>query len=372
MILRVCAVITVCDSPRTISTTIKDVVVRTPFPVLVMDDGSESPAEHVLYSFEVRKAIEEGRVRVVRFPRRRGTGVALQYAMRSLADDGFTHMIVLRGDGSQSAKYIDFLIEAAQASPWSAVSAGDIASSYVIYPLFAMQNMRFLSLGRSISVEAALRFIARGIEYRELRLLTPSLPVVVLKFLNGLRSVVTGVRMPLKWASGMLLSWHKTQVSFAWLRPVARWVRPRAALVLHSVVAAMFLLSRPRVRRSLNEFYLLVEPGAGWRERQRLAYQHVFGFVERHSVVRVRAEPCDLELIPFLGRLAPVEIEQLPYIRDLEKSIMASPTKWSRLYPYWSELPPIGDGTEQNMLYEELKYLEIDEMSEPQGPQADS
>ena len=58
MILRTCVVIPTFNNPRTISKVLKDVVMNTGFPVLVIDDGSETAVENVLYSFEVRQALQ--------------------------------------------------------------------------------------------------------------------------------------------------------------------------------------------------------------------------------------------------------------------------------------------------------------------------
>src|SRR3954471_12736173 len=99
MILRICVVIPTFDNSRTISETVKDVLLNTPFPVLVVDDGSETPVANVLYSWEVRNALEEGRVRVVRFEKNCGKGAALKYAIGDLVARGFTHMFTMDADG---------------------------------------------------------------------------------------------------------------------------------------------------------------------------------------------------------------------------------------------------------------------------------
>ena len=106
MILRVCVVIPTYNNARTISEVVKDVLLTTPFPVLVVDDGSDTPVSGALYSWDVRGALEAGRVRVVRFEKNRGKGAALRFAISELASQGYTHMMAMDGDGQHFAREI--------------------------------------------------------------------------------------------------------------------------------------------------------------------------------------------------------------------------------------------------------------------------
>ncbi|NJL24872.1 MAG: glycosyltransferase family 2 protein [Calothrix sp. SM1_5_4] len=121
MILRVCVVVPTYNNPRTISQVIRDVLVKTEFPVLIVDDGSENPVENALYSFEVKQALGEGRVRVVRFAKNHGKGAALRYAINDLVARGYTHMLTMDGDGQHLAGEIPKLVAVARAHPWDLV-----------------------------------------------------------------------------------------------------------------------------------------------------------------------------------------------------------------------------------------------------------
>lgn len=199
MILRVCVVVPTFDNPRTISSVVKDVVTTTPFPVLIVDDGSETPVENVLYSFEVKQALEEGRVRIVRFQKNRGKGLALQFAIKDLIDRGFTHMFTIDGDGQHLAREIPKLVEIAKQHPWDLIIGNrrlksatvpeiskfgrkfsnfwvnyqtgsqvqDSQSGFRLYPLFPLQTMKFFTGRYDFEIEVLIRLMWRGVNVRE-------------------------------------------------------------------------------------------------------------------------------------------------------------------------------------------------------------
>ncbi len=167
MILRVCVVIPAYNNPRTISTVVNDVVKSTPFPILIVDDGSETAVENVLYSFAVRQALETGRVRIKRFKENRGKGAALKFAIQDLVTRGFTHMVTMDGDGKHLGREISKLIKIGKSYPWDLViSNQDRQSGFRLYPLFVLQTMTFWSTGYDFEVEVLIRFMLRGISVR--------------------------------------------------------------------------------------------------------------------------------------------------------------------------------------------------------------
>jgi predicted LPLAT superfamily acyltransferase/uncharacterized protein (DUF2062 family) len=202
MILRTCVVIPCFDNGRTISEAVKDVVRETPFPVLVVDDGSENPVSNVLYSWEVRQALESGRVRVVRFDQNRGKGAALRFAIDELVRRGFTHMFTMDGDGQHYAREIMKLVEVAKTHPWDLIIGDrrlktesvpevsrfgrkfsnfwvsyetglhikDSQSGFRLYPLFALQMMRFWTRRYDFEIEVLIRLMWRGVHVREVEI----------------------------------------------------------------------------------------------------------------------------------------------------------------------------------------------------------
>lgn len=199
MILRVCVVVPTFNNPRTISSVVKDIVKKTKFPVLIIDDGSETPVTNVLYSYEVREALEEGRVRVLRFEENRGKGIALQFAIEKLISEGFTHMFSVDGDGQHLAAEIPKLVELAKRHPWDLIIGNrrlksktvpqiskfgrkfsnfwvayqtglqihDSQSGFRLYPLFPLQTMKFRTKKYDFEIEVLIRLMWRGVQVRE-------------------------------------------------------------------------------------------------------------------------------------------------------------------------------------------------------------
>ncbi len=81
-------------------------------PVLVVDDGSDDGTGE--------RAGLAG-AEVLRHPRNRGKGVALQTGMRHLAARGFTHALTMDGDGQHLGREIPKLLAASAADPTALV-----------------------------------------------------------------------------------------------------------------------------------------------------------------------------------------------------------------------------------------------------------
>lgn len=201
MILRVCIVITTYSDSRSrsnISEIVRDVVQMSPFPILIVDDGSETPVEDSLYPWSVREAIEQKRVRVVRFERSQGKGAALQFAIAELVKQGFTHMLTVDADGQHPASEIHKLVEAGLQHPWDLIighrsfqggtgpgrlgqrisnfwvryqtglQIQDSQSGFRLYPLFSVQNLKFFTRRFEFEVEILIRSLWSGVTVREI------------------------------------------------------------------------------------------------------------------------------------------------------------------------------------------------------------
>ena len=202
MILRICVVIPTYNNARTVSEAVKDVLLNTSFPVLVVDDGSDTPVSGALYSWDVRNALETGRVRVERFEKNRGKGAALRFAIKELARQGYTHMMAMDADGQHFAREIHKLVELAKAHPWDLIigerklksetvptiskfgrkfsnfwvnyetgsQIRDSQSGFRLYPLLPVQNMRFLSRKYDFEIEVLIRLLWKGVHVREVEI----------------------------------------------------------------------------------------------------------------------------------------------------------------------------------------------------------
>lgn len=224
MILRLCVVIPSFNDARTISEVVKDVVTTTPFPVLIVDDGSETPVSNALYSWEVRQALEEGRVRVLRFEKNEGKGAALRAAINELVERGFTHMLTMDATGYYSAREILKLNEVGKKNPWDLILGNrglkndeaigfvarwkrkfasfwvkyetgsqikDPQSGFRVYPLFPLQTMDFFTRHYDFDIEVLIRLMWRGIAVQEIDIVRTEEeiwePARVHKFWDGLR-----------------------------------------------------------------------------------------------------------------------------------------------------------------------------------------
>ena len=199
MILKLCVVIPTYDNSRTVSEVVKDVITHTQFPILVVDDGSHTPAANFLYSWEVRQALESGRVRVVRFENNRGKGAALKYAIGDCVEHGFTHMVTMDADGQHHASEIAKLTDLAKKHPWDLVIGNrrfksetvpeaskfgrkfsnfwvsyqtglhikDSQSGFRLYPLLPLQNLKFYTAHYDFEIEVLIRMLWSGIHVRE-------------------------------------------------------------------------------------------------------------------------------------------------------------------------------------------------------------
>lgn len=202
MILRVCVVIPTYNNLRTISEVVRDVIQMTPFPVLIVDDGSTTPVENSLYSWSVREAIEQKRIRVVRFDKNVGKGAALQFAIQDLVGRGFTHMITMDGDGQHLASELYKLVEKSLENPWDLVighrridsdkvprlsilgrkfsnfwvnyqtglQVQDSQSGFRMYPLYNIQNLTFFTRRFDFEIEVLIRTLWSGVEVREVEI----------------------------------------------------------------------------------------------------------------------------------------------------------------------------------------------------------
>ncbi|MGE4130733.1 MAG: DUF2062 domain-containing protein [Bdellovibrionales bacterium] len=199
MILRVCVVIPTYNNPETIGAVVLDVLRSTPFPILLVDDGSDNPAESMLYAWEVRQAMEQGRLRLHRFESNQGKGMGLRFAIHDLAARGFTHMLTMDGDGQHQASQITCLIEQAKDHPWDLIighrrlhgdsvpgiskfgrrfsnfwvryqtglAVRDSQSGFRLYPLFPLQNYQFFTRRYDFEIEVLIRLIWHHVGVRE-------------------------------------------------------------------------------------------------------------------------------------------------------------------------------------------------------------
>ncbi len=194
MILRACVVIPTFDNPETIVDVIRRTLSCTPFPILVVDDGSNIPVDFLLTNGAL-PIDQTSRINKIRFLENEGKGAALQAALAWCLAGGFTHMITLDGDGQHFPEEIHLLTAEMKQKPanliignrkmdatapgishfgrrfsnfWvryqSAITVTDSQSGFRVYPLFPLQTMKFLTTHFDFEIEILVRSLWRGIE----------------------------------------------------------------------------------------------------------------------------------------------------------------------------------------------------------------
>lgn len=199
MILRFCVCIPTFDNPQTIVSVVNDVLSTTEYPVLVIDDGSAVPVADILRDSDVAPVLSSGRVHVLRIQKNSGKGVALKMAIDSCVGRGFTHLIAIDGDGQHHAREIAKLVKVSLINPWdlvigqrrmdginvpgisrfgrrfsnfwvnyqTGVRVTDSQSGFRLYPLFHVQNMKFLTKRYDFEIEILIRLIWKNVGVRE-------------------------------------------------------------------------------------------------------------------------------------------------------------------------------------------------------------
>lgn len=196
MQLRFLICIPTYNHTETVGTVINDCLSLTSFSILVVDDGSTENVEN-LYLQQNNQLSEpvRNRLNFVRHPQNLGKGVALKTSIDWAIKNEFTHLITIDSDGQHPVKEVKKLVQSAYENPWSVVigdrqmltqnvpssskfgkafsnfwvkyqteqNVGDSQSGFRIYPLFYLQNIRFISKRYDFEVEILTRLIWKGV-----------------------------------------------------------------------------------------------------------------------------------------------------------------------------------------------------------------
>ncbi len=300
MVLKICAVVYTHDDLRTISEVVRDIVLNTPFPVLVVDDGSTGRVADFLYSFEVRQALELGRVRLLRSDFEKGKGPALQTAIQTLASEGFTHILTVNGRGAQLVSEAHKLVEAARLSPWDVIlgygtKVSCWRSDFRIYPLFLVQNLNLQARADDFEIEILVRLIRQGVKIKTVKLEMPA-PVksenlsiwrriflyLRLLFLFLLLRILLLFKKPYSDSTPFLSNMSLGSRIEIMLRAGLKMLLPltglRVAYVFLKISGPVIFLFSGRARRALRDYYRLSDPKLkSWQLRRRV-YQHWLGY----------------------------------------------------------------------------------------------
>lgn len=276
--------------------TIKKVVVQISeqgFCCVVVDDGSETPVEPLL-----RDAQSSGQVIVNRFPKNRGKGEALKYGFSFARARGYTHVIVMDGDGQHDPKDLIAMITASQQSPrslvfgvrdfescpnpvpvssrfgrsfsnmWIYLETGqrlrDSQTGFRCYPLNGLQDPLCGSSRYDFEIEVVVRWLWQGgaiaeeeigVQYPEDRV-SSFRAVVDNTRLSALHTKLCMLRMVgagWLWSFGGKASPEIKGVRFT--QQLLRLLGPRICYLLLPIIAAVYWLILAPARRGLKGFY---------------------------------------------------------------------------------------------------------------------
>jgi glycosyltransferase involved in cell wall biosynthesis len=174
--------------------TVRDVVSRCRkylTDILVVDDGSDEDVAALLADLDVK---------VIRHERNRGKGQAILTAARYARENNKTHVLTIDADGQHYPEQIPDFIESANNHPdsiimgvrdfsasgapfgsrfgrafgnfWVRIQTGikvkDIQSGFRVYPVFVLNNLKYLFLTYAFEDEVIVRSLWAGVPVREL------------------------------------------------------------------------------------------------------------------------------------------------------------------------------------------------------------
>lgn len=183
--------IPVYNNPQTVHQVIEKALSITDFPVVVIDDGSDSSVENEF----LKTHQNSDRLYFIRHSENRGKGEALKTAFQFSLQKNWTHIITIDADGQHDPDDIPQLVQASLIKPWSLIlgdrnmqtanvpgsstfgkkfsnfwiqyqtnlKVGDSQSGFRIYPLFHIQNLNLISKHYDFEVEILTRLIWKGV-----------------------------------------------------------------------------------------------------------------------------------------------------------------------------------------------------------------
>lgn len=206
MICRFAICIPVYNNPKTIVAVIEATLAACPYPLIIIDDGSDLSVESLS-----KDKIKSERIQFIRHEKNEGKGIALQTAFRVAVERGFTHLVTLDGDDQHDPLDIQKLINCAILNPWSlivgdrdmqtenvpgssafgkkfsnfwvqyqtSVGVSDSQSGFRLYPLFFVQNMKFYCTKYEFEIEVLIRLIWKGLSIKNVRVKVKYFPAEI-------------------------------------------------------------------------------------------------------------------------------------------------------------------------------------------------
>ncbi|MFT4022207.1 MAG: DUF2062 domain-containing protein [Flavihumibacter sp.] len=185
--MRCCVLLPTYNNAGTIRSVIEGVLAYTG-DLIVINDGSTDETAAILAAYPA--------VKTIAYPKNRGKGYALRQGFKAAREAGFTHAVSLDADGQHYAADLPVFFEAMKEHPralvigarnlggtenvpgkssfgnrfsnfwfklYTGINAPDTQSGYRLYPLHALEKMRWYTVKYEFEVEVIVRAAWAGI-----------------------------------------------------------------------------------------------------------------------------------------------------------------------------------------------------------------
>ncbi|MEA9357179.1 DUF2062 domain-containing protein [Bacteriovorax sp. PP10] len=200
MIVRCLVCIPTYNNSGSIVAVVKETLTLSHLPVLVIDDGSDTPVIDLLrQDSSLIPHLDSLHLTVHRFSENKGKGAAIQQAFKLALAMNFTHIITMDGDAQHKASDLPVLLDAIVTSPWAMIigkrkldgvhvpgsskfgrafsnfwvkyqtdqTIEDSQSGFRAYPIFYVQHLKFYTKKYDFEIEVLIRLLWNKVEVKE-------------------------------------------------------------------------------------------------------------------------------------------------------------------------------------------------------------
>lgn len=186
--MKTIVVVPVFNCEPVIQHVLAQLVTETSLPILVIDDGSNTPVQNHW----------SDRVHILRFERNQGKGIALRQALQWCHENGYFHMLSFDGDGQHRVQDVKTLLEKSTEFPQSlvigrrqfadnvpgisrfgrkfsnfwvwyqtSIKVEDTQSGLRLYPISPLWDLTYFSRRYDFEIEVLVRALWKGMKVQE-------------------------------------------------------------------------------------------------------------------------------------------------------------------------------------------------------------
>jgi predicted LPLAT superfamily acyltransferase/glycosyltransferase involved in cell wall biosynthesis len=193
LIIRLLVVIPTYNNPETIAEVTKSIREVYSYPILILDDGSDTPVENIVSNIKG--------LTILRNQENMGKGFSIRRSFDYALENDFTHVLTIDGDGQHKAKDIVHFTEKIKEDPFSLIIGKrileadnvpevskfgrkfsnfwvkyqtdkvieDSQSGYRCYPVFHIQDMNFFTTRYDFEIEVLVRLLWKKVQVHEVQ-----------------------------------------------------------------------------------------------------------------------------------------------------------------------------------------------------------